>query len=340
LKEGLARLKFISGAEITLEAPVDIELISPMLCRLHRGTVVAKIPEQAIGFSIDTESAKLVDYGTEFGVHVGAQGEGTNVLVFDGIVDVEQKESGKVQRLTTGNGSKVNSQVFELTESAPLELSVRNVNALLKNDFGAGKTIKITTADGRGEDAYVQSTDSDTHTSEILLLAKNSETFDEDLGYSRKVYLRFDLGSLSPDADVSGAELILEVQKSDFGYASFVPDAEFVVYGVRDDEWERSSLAWETAPANNHTGGSADVSKVVELGSFMIPQGIYSGEVGVDGESLAKFLQQEKRGDGQATFLVTRRTGEIRRGGGLVHAFASKRHSNASPPTLQIEVSN
>ena len=62
-----------------------------MLCRLHRGTVVAKIPQQAIGFSIDTETAKLVDYGTEFGVHVAERGGGTNVLVFDGVVDVEQK---------------------------------------------------------------------------------------------------------------------------------------------------------------------------------------------------------------------------------------------------------
>ena len=102
-----------------------------------------------------------------------------------------------------------------------------------------------------------------------------------------------------------------------------MPDAEFVVYGVSDDQWERSPWPGKNAPANNHTGGGADVSEAVELGSFMIPQGIYSGEVGVEGDSLAKFLLQEKNGDGMVTFLVVRRTGEIRRGGGLVHAFAS-----------------
>ena len=122
LQEGLARLRFASGAEVTLEAPVDIELLSPMLCVLHRGTVVAKVPEQAQGFSIETETALLVDHGTEFGVHVGQQGEGTNVVVFDGIVDVEQRQSGEVRRLRTGNGSRVGSGEFNITESAPLEL--------------------------------------------------------------------------------------------------------------------------------------------------------------------------------------------------------------------------
>ena len=338
LKEGLARLRFSSGAEIILEAPVDIELITPMLCRLHMGTVVAKVPEQAIGFVIETESAKLVDFGTEFGVHVGESGEGTNVLVFDGIVDVEQKKSGKVQRLTTGNGSKVSSEVFETTELAPLELVAGGARAVFREGFSAKKTIVITTAYGRGEDAYVQATDSDTHLSDVLLLTKNSEVFDVGLGYSRKVYLRFDLDDLPTGNEVTEAELVLTVKRSDFGYASFVPDAEFVVYGVSNDSWERSSINWENAPANNHSGGAADTSIAVELGSFKIPQGIYSGEVGVEGGELVKFLQQEKKADGLATILVVRKTGEIRRGGGLVHAFASKRHPRALPPTLRVAV--
>ncbi len=336
LQEGLARLKFVSGAEVTLEAPVDIELLSPMLCRLYRGTVVAKVPEQAIGFSIETDTAKLVDLGTEFGVHVGEEGEGTKVLVFDGTVDVEQKTSGEVKRLTTGNGSRVSKEVFETTESASLELVS---GASRQRKLAAGKTIMITTASGRGDDAYIQATDSDLHISEVLLLTKNSEVFDEGLGYSRKVYLRFDLELMPTDADISAAGLTLTIQRSDFGYASFVPDAEFVLYGVDDDNWGRSSLDWNNAPANNHSGGGADESKSIELGTFTIPQGVYSGQVGVKGDQLTKFLQQEKGKDGLATFLLVRRTGEIRRGGGLVHAFASKRHATAAPPTLRLEVS-
>ncbi|NOX99002.1 MAG: FecR domain-containing protein, partial [Verrucomicrobia bacterium] len=159
LQEGLARLKFVSGAEVTLEAPVDIDLISPMLCRLYRGTVVAKVPEQAIGFTIETDTAKLVDLGTEFGVHVG--GEGTNILVFDGMVDVEQRASGKVQRLTTGNGSKVSKDAFETTESASLELVSGASMVARQRKLATGKAIVITTAKGRGGDAYIQATDSD-----------------------------------------------------------------------------------------------------------------------------------------------------------------------------------
>ncbi len=340
LQEGLARLKFTSGAELTLEAPVDIELLSPMLCRLHRGTVVAKVPEQAQGFTIETESAKLVDHGTEFGVHVDGHGGRTNVLVFDGIVDVEQKQSGEVQRLTTGNGSKISAEVFETTESAPLELVAGGAGSQSIERSDGGNTMVITTADGQGEDTYVQATDSDIHTSQVLLLAKNSEVFDKGLGYSRKIYLRFDLGRLSPERSVLEAGLRLEVKRSDFGYASFVPDAEFVVYGLRDDHWERDKITWENAPANNDTGGGADVSQVIELGTFVIPQGVYRGEVGVEGPKLVEFLQAESRENGIASLLVVRRTGEIRRGSGLVHAFASKRHPSASPPTLQLKLSD
>lgn len=338
LEEGLARLRFTSGAEVTLEAPVDIELLSPMLCRLHSGTVVAKVPEQAQGFSIETETAMLVDHGTEFGVHVGKRGEETNVVVFDGIVDVEQRESGEVQRLRTGNGSRVGSGEFKITESAPLELVSGGENSALSDNFGKRKVIVITTSEGRGEDAYVQTAESDIHTSEVLLLAKNSEVFDKGLGYSRKIYLRFDLEKMPSDMGLAGAELELSIKRSGFGYASFVPDAEFVVYGVSEVGWTRSQLTWENAPANDNSGGRADLSEAVELGSFVIPQGVYSGKAGIKGDALTDFLEREKKRVGMTTLLVVRRTGEIRRGGGLVHAFASARHPNAPPPTLKLRL--
>ncbi|MCF6313993.1 MAG: DNRLRE domain-containing protein [Verrucomicrobiales bacterium] len=337
LQQGLARLKFASGVELTLEAPVDIELLSPMLCRLHSGTVVAKVPEQAQGFMIETQSATLVDHGTEFGVHVGQQGGATNVVVFDGIVDVEQRNTGEVQRLTTGNGSKVSSQSFVITEVVSPEL-VESRAVVASVDSSGSEWVTITTQDGGGEDAYVQATESDIHTSETLLLVKNSEVFDKGLGYSRKVYLRFDLQSLAKGRDLLEASLQLTIKKSHFGYASFVPDAEFVVYAVSDDDWSRESITWQTAPANNHTGGEADLSQSVELGTFVIPQGVYSGQVGLEGDALLKFLQQESKGDGMVTLLVVRRTGEIRKGSGLVHAFVSKRHPGGAAPTLKVKL--
>ena len=74
LVEGLATLKFDSGAEVVLEAPATLELIDAMNCRLRRGTLVSDVPPQAIGFTIDTEKARVVDYGTRFGVSAGANG--------------------------------------------------------------------------------------------------------------------------------------------------------------------------------------------------------------------------------------------------------------------------
>ena len=70
LAEGLATLKFDSGAEVTLEAPATLVLLDSMKCKLASGTAVSDIPESALGFRIKTPSADVVDYGTRFAVSV------------------------------------------------------------------------------------------------------------------------------------------------------------------------------------------------------------------------------------------------------------------------------
>ena len=74
LAEGLATLRFDSGAEVVMEAPATIEIVSAMACRLKRGTLVAEVPPSAKGFTVDTQEAKVVDYGTRFGVSTGEDG--------------------------------------------------------------------------------------------------------------------------------------------------------------------------------------------------------------------------------------------------------------------------
>lgn len=84
---GLMRLDFSNGAKVTVEGPAEFEVIDDMRMILHRGVVTATIPESAIGFVVDTDSAQVVDLGTSFGVSVN-EDRLTDVCVFEGEVEV------------------------------------------------------------------------------------------------------------------------------------------------------------------------------------------------------------------------------------------------------------
>jgi len=88
LTKGVAQITFDSGAEVLVEGPAVFELTSARDGTLSFGKLVAHVPPAAIGFTIRTSSAAVVDLGTEFGVIAEAQGA-TEVHVFDGKVELE-----------------------------------------------------------------------------------------------------------------------------------------------------------------------------------------------------------------------------------------------------------
>ena len=85
LTHGYSEIEMYNGVSLLLEAPVKIEIKSLGLIRLMSGRIVAKVPEQAIGFTVLTPSSEVVDLGTEFGMSVGADGA-SEVHVLDGEV--------------------------------------------------------------------------------------------------------------------------------------------------------------------------------------------------------------------------------------------------------------
>jgi hypothetical protein len=85
LDQGLAQLVFRSGAEVLVQAPSTFRLQSRSSLFLESGRLTAKVPKQARGFTVTTAEAKVVDFGTEFGVMVGT-GDNSEVHVFDGRV--------------------------------------------------------------------------------------------------------------------------------------------------------------------------------------------------------------------------------------------------------------
>jgi hypothetical protein len=84
---GILELSYDNGAVVIIEGPAAFSLESDMLLRLGRGNLSAKVPDSALGFTVETEAAKVVDLGTEFSIRATA--ESSEVHVFDGEVVIQ-----------------------------------------------------------------------------------------------------------------------------------------------------------------------------------------------------------------------------------------------------------
>ncbi len=332
LVRGLATIQFDSGAEVILEAPAELELLDTMSCTLVTGTAVAEVDKGAQGFTVHTPTAHVIDYGTRFAVNVHPQTGATQTQVFDGLVEVKLPDEDKGIWLETGQRTFVSGDALgEVSEG--LEEGIWAPSPGWKPLAPNWK--QITTADAKGRDTYVWGGKPNDHVSDQLLLLKNSSDL---AGPHRKAYLGFDLSGIN-DSEIDTAELILRFTPTGWGLASHLGSSDFQVWGLgRDslDHWEHGELDWSSAPANELSSGSELLKEhATLLGEFSVPRGIQTGNFGIRGKTLAEFLNQDS--NQFATLVITRRTAE-NRGGGLVHAFASKRHPFLPAPTLRVKV--
>ena len=335
LLEGLATVVFDGGAQVTMEAPAVMDVVSAEKCRLISGGLVGWVRKEAEGFQVETDDALLTDYGTRFGITVGESGR-SEVVVLEGEVGVEHSKVKGEKRLEMGEALRYDAKSF-ISGKAPGAIGAEpDRNAGLGNKKKARGWKAVTTAVGRGKDTYVrQGNGGGPFGRSPLVMAKRSADRETN---QRKTYLGFDMRRFN-GVKFREAELALAIRSSGLGYASVVPDSMFTVYGLRDqnlDGWDETNMTWQNAPANvlEH-GSSLDESKVVKLGTFEIKQGVSSGFRGVEGDLLTDFLNQDS--NGEVTLIVVRETDQSS-GNGLVHAFASREHPTAMAPTLRVRV--
>ncbi len=335
LLEGLATVVFDGGAQVTMEAPALMEVVSAEKCRLISGGLVGFVKKGAEGFQVETDDAVVTDYGTRFGVTVGKSGR-SEVVVLEGEVGVAHSKVKGEKRLEMGEAVRYDSKSF-LSGKAPGAIGAEpDRNAGLGNKKKARGWEAVTTALGRGKDTYVrQGNGGGPFGRSPLVMAKRSA---DRKSNQRKTYLGFDLRRFK-GAEIREAELALAIRSSGLGYASVVPDSVFTVYGLKDEDldgWDETNMTWQNAPANILDHGSRlDGTKVVKLGSFEIKQGVSSGFRSIEGELLSKFLNDDS--NEIVTFIVVRETDQSS-GNGLVHAFASREHPTAMAPTLRLRV--
>lgn len=86
IESGVVQLEFYSGAVAVLEGPARLDLESPMGGFLRSGKLRARVPPQAKGFTIGTQSGQVVDLGTEFAIGLNEEGDIAELHVIDGEV--------------------------------------------------------------------------------------------------------------------------------------------------------------------------------------------------------------------------------------------------------------
>lgn len=322
LAEGIATLKFKRGTVLTLEAPTTLEIISDMQCRLIEGSIVADVPASAHGFTVRSPDMTVTDLGTRFGLTAGSTGN-SHVFVFEGSVRIESPRLAEPRVLATGENFRIASGQIDSTQEP--------FRTRLKIDPAGWQS--ITTGFGRGADTYSRRGDIDgVKGRHPLLMVKHSDLAGGLLN-ERRAVLTFDLAQFLP-ASINQVELILDPEPSGLGFSTLVPDSRFAVYGVIDesfDAWNENAVLWATTPGCNDYGPAP--GSTLKLLEFALPRGSSGEPLTLRSETLTSFVKWDT--NGLVTFIVVRETGETDPFG-LVHAFASKEHPTALPPTLRL----
>lgn len=96
LLDGFVQLRLHDGAQVLVQGPAQFQLHGGNMMSLVTGQLVAEVPASAVGFTVDTRTARIVDIGTEFGVSVGQDGPGTHLQVYRGEVRAASKAKDSV----------------------------------------------------------------------------------------------------------------------------------------------------------------------------------------------------------------------------------------------------
>lgn len=96
LRRGIVHLRFTHGADFVVASPARFGIVDAEHVRLAYGRVRVVAPPTARGFSIAAGNEEYVDLGTEFGLRVDAANGTNDLFVFDGQVNVTERQSGKL----------------------------------------------------------------------------------------------------------------------------------------------------------------------------------------------------------------------------------------------------
>lgn len=133
LAAGFAEITFDSGAQVVMEGPAVVELVSPWEAALQKGVIKVQVPPEALGFRVTSDVVEVMDLGTEFSVIADAAGH-ADVLVLKGEVEatpvggaeeesvlLRENEARRFARSGISSVEDSAEKFARLTQSVPLE---------------------------------------------------------------------------------------------------------------------------------------------------------------------------------------------------------------------------
>lgn len=315
LKAGLATIRFDSGAEVTLEAPAEFEIISAMRGKLVEGVALTDVPDEAIGFVIETPDAYAIDYGTRFAVQVDRTAGRSDFELIEGEIAVHHSGTAKEVRLTEPHKAvsvhEGSVNVIDLEQRANARETASDVIRIGTN----GRSTSVLRNNKRHK-----------FLDPAVLSVKKTDNGKWD----HRSFFAFDLSTVDVSR-LKAARLRLNLVPSQRGFASRLPVVNrFGIYGLTNPEksnWVIDSN-WEEAPAPEDG---------IFLGSFEIPRSQDHGTFGIANRKLVEFLQKFP---GQSVTLILVRESTQVEGSvpGLTHMFASDAHPVAVGPMLELTI--
>lgn len=130
VSSGSGEILFENGTLARFSAPAVIELKTPGSLFVKSGSVAIRVPPAAVGFTVETPIARIVDLGTQFDVDVGDAGQ-TETRVRTGAVTFESLSRG-------------------INQSHPIRLTADGMNraSATESELSRGVRSVITTASG------------------------------------------------------------------------------------------------------------------------------------------------------------------------------------------------
>ncbi len=312
LASGIARVQFVSGVEVTLEAPVRLHIKGPLRATLASGTVVVK-SQQSDDFVLETEFGQAVSQDGVFAAFSMPGDSQTDFESISGKVTISHDISREVTQLSSGATASMFEDRLESSEERKVEAPFER--------FDHGVRIRT---DGRAA-TFIRNNHTRKWTRPEALTLKTSS---HGNGFDQRVVMGFDLSQVD-SSEIGEAHLRVNLVHSGHGLISRLPKMNrFLVYGLVSAEkevWSVSDL-WDEAPA------PADG---VLLAQFEIPRSQTSGEIDLTGNALSNFVRNQA--GSAVSFVFVRETGNLDgEGPGYTHAIASDSHPETSGPVLEI----
>ncbi|MGJ8656590.1 MAG: FecR domain-containing protein [Akkermansiaceae bacterium] len=309
LRTGIVTMGFHSGAEMVLEGPARIEVVTDMEIIFDYGNASFSVPEQAIGFQVTTRHGKVVDLGTRFSLSIGENQGKSRLTVEEGEIALHHND-GSVKHLVTEETASMDEKSIHL-----------NLDPTSEDGLETSEALVILRTNGREATVAHRKLRETLRTD--FLMVKNTENR-ANAYFDRKALIAFDVSGVDLD-QVAQARLILNSVPTKVGVSSNMPVvSEFGIYGIPDDKrenWASTGLLKKDAP-------KLEGSPI--LATFPIPRANLRTAVVLETPELLAFLKADQ--SGEVGFIIHCQTP----GNTMIHGFASSQHREAAGPTLEL----